>query len=55
MSNTTNQCCGTCAYHIPMVADEFCCDNEDSEGYGLSTAYDDCCEEYESREDNDAD
>lgn len=34
--NTTNECCGTCAYHIPM-AGEFCCDNEDSDGYGLST------------------
>ena len=27
--------------------DEWCCDNEDSEGYGLSTAYDDYCDEYE--------
>lgn len=51
MSNaTTNQCCGTCTHHIPVDAEEFCCDNEASEGYGLSTAYDDCCDEYEERE-----
>lgn len=36
-------CCGTCAYHNP-IADEWCCDNEDSEGYWLNTAYDDYCE-----------
>lgn len=48
--NTTNECCGTCTYHVPMAASEFCCDNEDSDGYGLSTVYEDCCEEYEGRE-----
>ena len=31
---------------------EFMCDNENSEGYGLSTAYDDCCEEFEEREES---
>lgn len=41
------ECCGTCRYHKPMAGDEFTCDNEESEGYGLSTAYDDHCEEYE--------
>lgn len=49
--NNHNQCCGTCQHHIPMPMDEWCCNNEDSEGYGLNTAYDDCCEEYEGRED----
>lgn len=44
-------CCGTCIHHKPM-AGEWCCDNEDSEGYGLSTAYDDYCEEYKEREDD---
>ena len=47
----TNQCCGTCVYHKPM-AGEGCCDNEYSDGYGLSTAYDDYCEEYKGREDD---
>ena len=28
----TNQCCGTCTYRKPM-AGEWCCDNEDSEGF----------------------
>ena len=44
------QCCGQCLYHKLMAQDEFMCDNENSEGYGLSTAYDDCCEEFEERE-----
>lgn len=47
----SEQCCGTCAFHKPM-AGEWCCDNEDGEGYGLSTAYDDYCEEYKEREDD---
>ena len=46
------KCCGNCAYHIPMPLDEFMCDNENSEGHGLSTAYDDCCEEFEESEEN---
>ena len=50
VSATTNQCCGTCAYHVQMAADEFSCDKDDSEGYGLSTTYDDCCDEYKERE-----
>ena len=47
--NSPNQCCGTCKSHINLSG-EWCCDNEDSEGYGLSTAYDDYCEEYVERE-----
>lgn len=46
------QCCGKCLYHKPMAQDEFMCDNENSEGYGLSTVYDDCCGEFEEREGN---
>ena len=46
------QCCGQCRHHKPMAQDEFMCDNENSEGYGLSTAYDDCCEEFEEREES---
>jgi len=33
-----------------MSKDTFICGNEDSEGYGLETQYDDCCEEFEERE-----
>lgn len=44
-----NQCCGTCRHHKPFVG-EFGCDNEESEGYGLATQYDDYCEEYELKE-----
>lgn len=29
--NTTNECCGTCAYHSQMIADESCFNNEDSD------------------------
>lgn len=43
--------CGTCCHHKPF-ADEWGCDNEESEAYGLETAYDDYCEEYEEREGN---
>lgn len=49
MSDKT-ECCGTCIYHKPM-ADEWCCDNEESEGYGLSTTFDDYCGEYRNRKD----
>ena len=47
---TDNQCCGTCRFHKPF-ADEWGCDNEESEAYGLETAYDDFCEEYDEKED----
>lgn len=43
------KCCGTCAYHIPMPLNEWACDNEQSENYGLETEYGDCCMDYESR------
>ena len=47
------QCCGQYRHHKPMAQDEFMCDNENSEGYGLSTAYDDCCEDgFEEAEEN---
>lgn len=46
---TDNQkCCGTCIYHTTF-ADEFGCNNEDSEAYGLETQFDDYCKEYEER------
>lgn len=43
--------CGNCKFHLPIAEDEFTCDCEESEGYGLSTAYDDSCSEFEERED----
>lgn len=48
--NDNNQCCGTCRHHKPFDG-EWCCDNEESDGYALTTAYDDFCEEYEGKED----
>ena len=44
------QYCGRCQYHKYMALDEFMCDNEESEAYGLSTLYDDVCENFEERE-----
>ena len=43
------ECCGTCIYNKKNDSD-FCCSNEESESYGLSTMYDDCCEDYEEKE-----
>ncbi len=43
------ECCGNCKYHVTMAQDTFMCDNEESEGYGLETVWDDCCEEFEER------
>lgn len=43
MSNN-KKCCDTCVHHKPS-ADEFGCDDEESETY--ETSSDDYCEEYE--------
>lgn len=43
-----DECCGNCKFCVPMT-DEWCCDNEDSEWYGLSVGYDDGCECFEER------
>ena len=43
------QCCGQCWHHKYTVLGEFVCDNEESEAYGLSTLYDDICENFEER------
>lgn len=45
-----NECYGNCKYHKPMAKDTFVCDNEESEGYGLETSYDDYCGEFEEKE-----
>ena len=49
--------CGTCKYNTPEYeggtreVKDFYCDNEESECYGLPTAYDDSCEDWEEKED----
>lgn len=45
-----DELCGNCKYHLPMAQDTFVCDNEESEGYGLETSFDDYCEFFEERE-----
>lgn len=49
--------CGTCKYNKrdftkPQNSGyaEFCCGNEDSECYGVPTAYDDTCDDYEEKD-----
>lgn len=45
------ECCANCKYNkYVKFTDDFICDNEDSEGYGLSTSYDDYCGEFEEKE-----
>lgn len=48
-----DKCCGTCAHHLPMPLNEWVCDNEESENYGLETGYEDSCLDHESRRKND--
>lgn len=46
------QCCGTCIYNnYNRQEGAWECINADSEGYGLLTAYDDSCEEWEEKAD----
>lgn len=45
-----DEICGKFKYHLPMAENEFVCDCEESEGYGLSTQFDDACECFEERE-----
>lgn len=52
--NKMEKCCGNCRFHRTGKDagknSDFYCNNEDSEGYGLPTDYEDCCEEWEGRE-----
>ena len=45
------RCCGKCKYHTPPESqtDDWTCDNEESDNYGLPTEYSDSCEDYEER------
>lgn len=46
-----NECCGNCKYNkYVKFTDDYICDCEDSDGYGLSTAFDDYRGEFEERE-----
>ncbi len=46
--------CGTCKHNRRQrdghCNAEFCCNNEDSEYYGVPTEYSDTCEEWEEKE-----
>ena len=49
--------CGTCKYNNRDFSkpqnsgySDFCCGNEDSECYGVPTAYDDTCDDYEEKD-----
>lgn len=47
-------CCGTCQYckcvgKPNTKSSMWICDNPDSDYYGLDTAYDDACDDYEGR------
>lgn len=44
--------CRRCKYHEHMAEDDFMCENENSENYGDITSYDDCCEEFEERDEH---
>lgn len=45
-----NKYCGTCIYNnYNNITGEWGCINADSEAYGLETAYDDYCEEWEGK------
>ena len=49
-NNSSTECCGTCIYtRYNRYSGDFECICEDSEAYGLPTAYDDKCEEWEKR------
>lgn len=46
-----SECCGTCKHNLYDAQDgEYCCCNRDSDSYGCQTAYDDCCMDYEEKE-----
>lgn len=48
------ECCGNCEFNKRSYDGncnaEFCCNNEESEMYGVPTMYSDWCEEYVEKE-----
>jgi len=59
MINTENgECktCGKCRFSMfDPVQKDFICANEDGDNYGLTTMYDDGCEDWESKNQEDMD
>ena len=46
-----DKCCGTCRHHQrDPWDDEWVCNNEDSECYGVNTEYRDSCDDYEEKD-----
>lgn len=46
-----NCVCGNCKYSKYSTTEkEFYCSNTDGENYGVPTMYDDCCDDFEERE-----
>ena len=43
-----SECCGTCRWH-QFCESEWVCTNEEADGYGVETLYDEVCDSYESR------
>ena len=44
--------CGNCEYNqYDTEADDYVCACEDSEAYGISTFYEDTCDNFEERDD----
>ena len=46
-----DECCGTCGWHVRVESGDYVCTQSESEAFGLETAYDDRCDEWEKRED----
>ena len=46
--------CGECEFHIPPwkshLREDWTCNNEESDCYGLATEYNDSCEEFVERD-----
>ena len=47
----SREICGECKYNKYSTTEkEFYCSNTDSDNYGMSTMYDDSCEDFEEKE-----
>lgn len=45
-----DEVCGTCKWNVYNTDDGYCCGNDESEAYGIPTAYDDTCDDWEEKE-----
>ena len=48
MKNSEGCCCGNCVW-AEQQGEEWVCNNEESEAFGLETLYDDYCDDYSNR------